>query len=216
MITACNSSGTNSLLRRAGAHDPQAFADLFNRCRERLRRMVRLRMDRRLRGRIDSSMVLGHVFAEASARFAEYLANPPLPFYLWLRQVTGQRLQALHRQYLGAQVWDAGQELSLYRGAMPQANSVSLAAQLLGHASAAAQAAGKAEMQVRLQDALNGMDALDREVLALRHFEEMNNQDTATVLGIDSAAASNHYIRALKRLKEILNGIPGFFDRTGK
>ncbi len=212
MVTACNSSETNRLLRRAHEKDQRALADLFTRNRERLRRMVRLRLDRRLRGRIDSSTVLQEVYVDASQRFAEYMADPSMPFFLWLRLLTGQKIQALHRQHLGAQVWDAGQEVLLYRGALPEANSVSLAAQLLGHISAAGQAAIRADMQIRLQGALNGMDPMDREVLALRHFEELNNNEAAAVLGIDRAAASNHYIRALKRLKEILKSIPGFFD----
>jgi len=211
MATACNSSGTNRLLRRARDKDEQALAELFARSRERLRRMIRLRLDRRLRGRFQSSTVLQMVYEDAAQRFAEYLANPTLPFFLWLRLLAGQRIQALHRQHLGSQVWGEGQEISLYRGALPQANSVSLAAQLFGHMTAAAQASAKAEMQLQLQDALNGMDPTDREVLALRHFEELSNEETALVLDLDPAAASNHFIRALKRLKEILNSVPGFF-----
>jgi len=107
---------------------------------------------------------------------------------------------------------DAGQEVSLHRGALPQASSISLAAQLLGRFTAPSQAAMRAEMQIRLQEALNSMDPLDREVLALRHFEELSNNETAQILGLQKAAASNRYIRALKRLKEILSSLPGFFD----
>jgi RNA polymerase sigma-70 factor (ECF subfamily) len=105
---------------------------------------------------------------------------------------------------------DAGQEVSLYRGALPQASSVSLAAQLLGRLTSPSLAAVRAEMQLRLQEALNSMEPLDREVLALRHFEELSNSETARVLGIQKSAASNRYIRALKRLKEVLSGMPGF------
>ena len=214
MATACNSSGTNRLLRRASNKDEQALAELFARCRERLRRMIRLRLDRRLKGRFQSSTVMQMTFEDAVQRFPDYVANPTLPFFLWLRLLAGQRVQALHRQHLGSQVWDEGQAISLYHGALPQANSVSLAAQLLGHMTAAAQAGAKAEMQLKLQDALNGMDPVDREVLALRHFEELGNDEAALVLGLDPAAASGHFIRALKRLKEILNSVPGFFDHA--
>jgi RNA polymerase sigma-70 factor, ECF subfamily len=115
----------------------------------------------------------------------------------------------LHRQHLGAQMRDAGQEVSLYRGALPQASSVSLAAQLLGRLTSASRAAMRAETQIRVQEALNCMDALDREVLTLRHFEQLTNDETAEVLGIKKSTASNRYIRALKRLKEILAGLPG-------
>ena len=95
---------------------------------------------------------------------------------------------------------------------IPQASSESLAAQLLGRLTSPTQAAIRAEMQLRLQEVLNGMDPLDREVLVLRHFEELSNNETAEVLGIQKSAASNRYVRALKRLKEILSSLPGFFN----
>jgi RNA polymerase sigma-70 factor, ECF subfamily len=213
MVSTLNSSTTNNLLRRASDKDQQALVDLFSRHRERLRRMVRLRLDRRLRGRFDSTTVLQEVFLEASRRLGDYLREPSGEFFLWLRLLTGQKIQELHHQHLSSQAWGAGQEVSLYRGALPTANSVSLAAQLLGQANAISQSAARADQQIRLQDALNQMDPLDREVLALRHFEELTNDQTAAVLGIDVGEASNHYVRALKRLKMILNTIPGFFKK---
>ena len=107
---------------------------------------------------------------------------------------------------------DAGQEVSLYRGALPQASSISLAAQLMGRLTSASHAAIRAETQIRLQEVLNGMDPMDREILALRHFEMLSNGETAQILGIKKSAASNRYIRALKRLKEIVAGIPGLME----
>ena len=103
----------------------------------------------------------------------------------------------------------AGQEVSLHRGALPQASSASLAAQLLGRLTSASRAADRAETQLRVQDALNGMDPTDREVLALRHFEQLSNDEVAVVLGLSKTAASNRYVRALKRMKEVLAGTPG-------
>jgi RNA polymerase sigma-70 factor, ECF subfamily len=202
----------SDLLRRAGAGDQAALADLFAHYREQLRRMVRLRLDRRLQGRVDPSDVLQEAFLDVAKRAPEYAANPTMPLYLWLRFLTGQRLLALHRQHLGTQMRDAGQEVSLYRGALPQATSASLAAQLLGRLTSPTQAAMRAEMQLRLQEALNSMEAIDREILTLRHFEELNNNEVAEVLGLQKAAASNRYIRALKRLKDVLSSMPGFFD----
>jgi RNA polymerase sigma-70 factor (ECF subfamily) len=207
-----DSSDTDALLRRLGDGDARAVAELFTRYRDRLKRMVRLRMDRRLQGRIDPSDVLQEAFLDVAKRSAEYAANPTMPPYLWLRFLTGQRLLALHRQHLGAKMRDAGQEVSLYRGALPQASSISLAAQLLGRLTSPTQAAVRAEMQIKLQEALNSMDPLDREVLTLRHFEDLSNNETAQVLGIQKAAASNRYIRALKRLKDILSSMPGFLE----
>jgi RNA polymerase sigma-70 factor (ECF subfamily) len=211
MSRTLNSTTTHRLLGRVSGQDEQALPELFRRHRERLRKMVRLRRDRHLGGRLDSTAVLQQLYLDVSRHIDEYLAEPSQSFFLWLRSVASQCLQALHRQHLGAQ-WDAGQELSLYRGAMPPVHSASLAAQLLGD-RVANQAATRAEMLLRLQVALNGMDPLDREILALCHFEELTNDEAAAVLGIDRAAASQHYVRALKRLREILSGIPGFFER---
>jgi RNA polymerase sigma-70 factor (ECF subfamily) len=199
-------------LRRLAAGDQQALADLFARYRDRLRRMVKLRLDRRLQGRVDASDVLQEAYLDVASRAAEYAARPTMPFFLWLRFLTGQRLLMVHRQHLGTRMRDAGQEVSLYRGALPQASSVSLAAQLLGRMTSPSLAAVRAEMQLKLQEALNSMDPIDREVLTLRHFEELSNSETASVLGLQKAAASNRYIRALKRLKEVLSTMPGFFE----
>jgi RNA polymerase sigma-70 factor (ECF subfamily) len=213
-ITMTNESGEiDALLARVKEGDQGALAALFARYRDRLRRMVRLRLDRRLQGRLDPSDVLQEAYLDVARRAPEYAAKPDMPVFLWLRFLTAQRLLALHRQHLGAQMRDAGQEVSLYRGALPLASSVSLAAQLLGRFTSVSEAAARAELQVCLQTVLNGMDPLDREVLALRHFEELTNTETAEVLGIRKSAASNRYIRALKRLKDILSGMPGFFDR---
>ena len=156
--------------------------------------------------------MLQEAYLDFAKRLPEYLADQKVPFFLWLRGLAGQRLVDLHRTHLGAQMRDAGQEVSLYRGALPAASSVSLANQLLGRLTSPTQAAVRAEMQVRLQEALNAMEPLDREILVLRHFEELSNNETAEVLGIQSAAASKRYMRALVRLKEILTAIPGFFE----
>ena len=203
----------DDLLSRAAGGDSRAQGELFARYRDRLRLMIRLRLDRRVQGRLDPSDVLQEAYLDYARRLPEYLSNPPGPFYLWLRFLTGQRLIDLHRQHLGAKMRDAGQEVSLYRGALPHASSVSLAAQLLGRLTSASQAAIRAETQIRVQEALNSMDPLDREVLTLRHFELLNNEETAQVLGIKKTAASNRYVRALKRLKDLLAGIPGLDER---
>jgi RNA polymerase sigma-70 factor (ECF subfamily) len=202
----------DDLLRRAKAGDEGALGELFARHRRQLRRMIHLRLDRRLAGRLDPSDVLQEAYLDLAKRFPEYVANPELPFYTWLRALTGQKLTDLHRHHLGAKMRNAGQEVSLYRGALPPVSSASLANQLLGRLTSPTQAAIRAEMQIRLQEALNSMDSLDREVLVLRHFEELGNSETAAVLGIQQSAASRRYTRALQRLRDILDSIPGFFD----
>jgi RNA polymerase sigma-70 factor (ECF subfamily) len=202
-----DTSDTESgLLRRIAAGDERALVDLFARHRDRLRRMVRLRLDRRLQGRVDPSDVLQEAHIEVLRRAGDYVRAPSMPAFLWLRLIAGERLLHAHRRHLGAQIRDAGQEIALHQGAFPQATSVSLAALLLGRLTSPT----RAEMQVRLQTVLNQMDPVDREVLTLRHFEELSNAETARVLGLEKTAASNRYVRALKRLKEVLATMPGF------
>jgi len=152
-------------------------------------------------------------FQQVATQFPEYARESSLPVFLWLREMTGRVLRCVHRAQLGSRYGSDDQEVSLHRGALPPADSVSLAAQLLGRFVSAGDEAERAERQFRLQEALNGMDARDREILALRHFEEMDTAEVATVLGISRSEASNAYVRALKRLKDILSRMPGFFDR---
>jgi RNA polymerase sigma-70 factor (ECF subfamily) len=132
-----------------------------------------------------------------------------LPLFLWLRLIVGERLTRLHRQHLGTKMRDAGRQVSLYPGALPAASSMALAAQLLGKQTSPSEAAVRAERLLRLQQALNTLDPLDREILSLRHFEELTRRETAQVLGIEEAAAGKRYLRALKRLKDILAALPG-------
>jgi RNA polymerase sigma-70 factor (ECF subfamily) len=115
----------------------------------------------------------------------------------------------VHRQHLGAEMRDVAREVSLYRGALPAATSAALAAQLLGRDTRPSEAAVRAERSIRLQEALNSMDPLDREVLALRHFEQLSNAEAARVLGLQEGAAAKRYVRALKRLRLILDARPG-------
>jgi RNA polymerase sigma-70 factor (ECF subfamily) len=126
--------------------------------------------------------------------------------------LTGRKLLALHRHHLGTHMRAAGREVSLRGAALPQASSASLAAQLLGRQATPSQEAARAELQRRIEAVLNGMDDLDREILALRHFEQLSNAEAAEVLGISQAAASNRFIRALKRLRAILTAMPGVAD----
>jgi RNA polymerase sigma-70 factor (ECF subfamily) len=177
--------------------------------------MVALRLDPRLHGRIDPSDVIQETYLEASARLAEYMQKPTMPFFLWLRFLAGQKLVTLHRHHLGRQMRDASREVSLYRGRLPGTTSAALAAQLLGHETRPSEAAVRAELKIRLQEALNSMDPLDREVLALRHFEQLSWAETAHTMGISEGAASKRYIRALGRLKTILSDLPGGLEALG-
>ena len=210
------SSETNRLLQQAADGDNASWAALLERHQERLRRMVAFRLDTRLQGRIDPEDVLQEVYLAAFRGLADYLRQPAVPFFLWLRGIAGNKLLELHRHHLGTPMRDARREVSLHRGSLPGTSSAALAAHLLGRSSRPSEAAMRAEAKLRLQEALNLMDPLDREVLALRHFEQLSNAEAAQVLGVREAAASNRFMRALKRLKKILLSVPGWPDaRSG-
>src|SRR5262245_20951297 len=204
-----DSSETLRRIGQAAGGDPALLGALLQQHRDRLRRLVASRLDQRLQSRIDPSDVLQEAFLEASARLPEYVRAPTTPFFLWLRLITGQRLQIFHRRHLGAQARDAGREISLARRAMPEATSAALAAQLLGRDTRVSEVVARAERKLRLQEALNDMDPLDREILALRHTERLTNAEAGQVMGISEAAAGQRHFRALKKLKAILAGQPG-------
>src|SRR5262245_53016389 len=204
-----NSSDSVNLIERARAGDREALSALFARHRDRLRRMVEMRLDTRIQARIDASDVVQDAYVEIVERLEEYLRDPKLPLFLWLRLVVGERLMKLHRRHLGSQMRDARREVSLYRGALPAASSAALAAQLLGRHTSPTQAAIRAERILRVQDALNALDPVDREILSLRHFEELTAAEAAQVIGIEESAAAKRYFRALKRLKDLLATMPG-------
>jgi RNA polymerase sigma-70 factor (ECF subfamily) len=174
--------------------------------------MVRWRLDRRLSARIDPSDVLQEVYIDAVQRVSGYLDKPSMPVSFWLRLLTGRRLLELHRQHLGAQMRDASLEISLEYGHWPLANPDCLAAYLTGSLTSPSQAAMRAEKEARLVNALTRMDAIDREVLVLRHFDELTNDEVAELFGIRKAAASHRYVRALERLRELLSGMTDFFQ----
>lgn len=200
------------LLQRAARGDSNAMSTLFQQHRERLKRMVALRLDRRLQKRVDASDVVQEALISASNRLGEYAADPKMDFFLWLRWITGEKLINVHQHHLGTKKRDVSQEVSIYRRPMPEACSVSLAQQLLGQLTSPTKAVARAEMQLLVQDVLNSMDPIDREILVLRNFEQMSTTETAEALGIKRSTASKRYISALKRLKQTLSKIPGLSD----
>jgi RNA polymerase sigma-70 factor, ECF subfamily len=199
------------LIANAQAGDRAAAARLFDRHRGRLRKMMEVRLDRRLQSRVDPSDIVQEVYIEMARSIPQYQPQPQVPFYFWLRALACGKLSSIHRQHLGTQKRMPQLEVPLHRGALPHASSASLAQQILGTTTSPTQFAQRAELQVKLQDALNEMDPLDREILVLRHFEELANTEIAKLLGIEKAAASKRYLRALRRLREVLSGINGLF-----
>jgi len=193
--------------------DENKVAQVFSVYEEKLRRMIRFRLDRRLYGRVDTADVLQDVWIESSRRIADYNSNPIVPLCVWLRQIAWQIIIDLHRRHLRAQKRSIYQEVSL---ASPGGTSISIAALLVGNLTSPSQAVIREERLVKLREALESMDEVDREVLALRHFEELSNSEVAEVLGLQKTAASNRYVRALKRLKMILEEMPDIMEIPGE
>ena len=200
---------TAELLERAAQGDREALDELFRMHRERLLLMVRMRLHPRMRGRVDASDVIQEAQLEAFERLKDYLVKRPMAFFLWLRFLTGQKVTQLHRHHLGAQRRDPRREVRLQQGPMPEASSITLAHQLMGNLTAPSRAAIRAEFRARLDEALKLMDPLDREVLSLRHFEQLSNAEVAVELGLKESAASKRYIRGIRKFKEILGELPG-------
>ena len=169
------------LLRLAADGDQAALMTLFSAHRIRLKRMIQLRLSRRVEGRVDASDVLQEAFLEASRSLADYARGPVLPFFLWLRHLTALKLSEVHRRHLGTKRRDADREVTLHRGGMPMVDSASLAAQLLGSITSPSCAVIKAETRLLVQEVLYSMDPVDREVLALRHFEQLSTSEVVQV-----------------------------------
>lgn len=198
-----------SLVEQAVRGDSQAWKRLMNDHWPRLRRMVALRMDPRVQGRVDPSDVVQESFIDAARRLPEYAKNPTMPFFVWLRWLAGQRLMEQHRRHLGAQARDASREVSLYHGAFPEATAADLAVNVMGEFSTPSHEAIRFEQIKRLQEALESLEPIDREILVLRHFEQLSNGEAAEVLHLEKSTASKRYTRAILRLKDVLVAMPG-------
>lgn len=188
-----------------------AVAELFSDFQPRLERMVEFRLDRRLRGRVDSSDIIQESYIEVARRIGDYTSNPTVAFYVWVRQITWQTLVSVHRRHLG-QKRHPGMEVRLAR---KDANGTaySIADALIAQLTSPSSAAQRAEEYDQMREALAKMEETDREVLALRHFEQLGNNEVAEILKISRTAASNRYVRAIKRLGDVLAMIPDFQER---
>lgn len=207
-MTDSTTLSDDDLVARMSKGDERAMMELLDRHRPRLRRMVQLRMNQQLQGRIDASDVVQDAYVDVSRLLADYLSDPNMPFFLWLRHITQERLIDAHRKHLGAQKRDARLEVAIPKDNGSMVDSASLARHLLGGLTSPSHAAVRAEMQARVHDALNELDSVDREILALRHFEQMNNAETAATLNMNRSTASTRYLRALKRIRDLLADFP--------
>jgi RNA polymerase sigma-70 factor (ECF subfamily) len=166
-------------------------------------------MDTRLRGRIDAADVVQEAFVAASANCEVYFRERSVPLFLWLRGIVSNKLLELHRHHLGARMRDAKRERTIEAPRAWDDTTAVLCAHLTGHLTSPSMAVRRDEIKTRLAAALDKMDATDREVLTLRHFEQLTNAEAAQVVGIQERAAAKRYLRALERLKRILSDLPG-------
>lgn len=194
------------LITLARSGDEPALASLFERYRERLRNMINLRMDARIRSRCDASDVLQDAYVELSRRMPEFVESEQLPFFLWLRRIAYGRLAKMHRRHLGTLMRTAEREVSMHLAAAPEVSSVFLASQLAGHCTSAHHNLVQVEVEIKLRNTIDAMDPNDREILVLRHFEELSTEETATLLGLSRSGVLKRYTRALRRLSEAIKG----------
>jgi RNA polymerase sigma-70 factor (ECF subfamily) len=194
-----DSPETEALLRQIRAGDRQAFEQLFARHQAYVRRLVELRLDPRLRSRLDPSDVVQEAHLEALSRLDAYLRRPVLPFRLWLRQIAFDRALKARRHHLGATRRSLDREVPL-----PEQSSVVLARQLLAGDSTPSRQLSHRELARRLRQAVTQLPPADRDIVLMRHFEGLSNQEVACLLGIDPAAASKRHGRAMLRLHRIL------------
>ncbi|TWU39780.1 sigma-70 family RNA polymerase sigma factor [Novipirellula artificiosorum] len=195
---------TDELSRRLSRGDRHALADLFTLYRDRLEQMLHFRVPAQLAGRLDIDDLLQESYLAAAKRIAAFEHSGEHSPLVWLRLITLQTLTDQCRRHLAAQRRDAGRELSIHaRMTIPGATSASMASLLIGQWTSPSGVVMRAEAIQQLEDAIDSMEPIDREILALRHFEMLNNKETAAVLGITTDAASIRYVRAIRRLKEI-------------
>ena len=200
-------TGNDNVLERLRRGDKQALAELFGQHRDRLWHIVNLRLDERLKGRVDADDILQEVYLDAADRISHFINEHSGSFFVWLRLIATQTMANVRRRHVNAQRRDVRREVSMFSAHQPA--STSLALQLLGRLTTPSRAAMREETARQLEAAVEKMPATDREVLTLRHLEELTNKEVAEVLGIQTKAASIRYVRALKRLKEIVEEIPG-------
>jgi RNA polymerase sigma-70 factor (ECF subfamily) len=193
---------TERLLNRAAAGDDAARGALLVRHRDRLRRMVAVRLDPRLAARVDPSDVVQETLAEADRRLNDYLVAQPLPFYPWLRQLASERLGAEYRRHVRAARRSVGREEHPVE--LPEGSIVALADRLMDRGTGPSEAARREEQRERVRRALAQLPPPEREVLALRYLEELSAREVAAVLGVGEEAAKKRALRALRRLQELL------------
>lgn len=205
---------TRQLLDRVAGDDPAAEGRLWACYREPLRRVIGCRLDRGLGRRVDASDVVQEVMLKASGRLAGYLKDPSMPFHLWLRQIARDHVIDAHRKHRVAASRSVDRERSLAASAFADRSSLDLAGQLRDPNLTPAASALRRELERRFRDALDDLDEDDREIILLRHFEQLSNGEAARALGLSEPAAGMRHLRALRRLRAVLGESPSLGGRS--
>jgi RNA polymerase sigma-70 factor (ECF subfamily) len=195
---------TQELLTKAKQGEPAAVDQLLARHREPVRRMIDMRLDRAIARRVDASDIAQEVLLEASRRLRDYLRQPDLPFHLWLRHIARDHLIDAHRRHRVAKRRTVDRERPIQSGPSDR-SSVELIAELIDRELTPATAALRKELQNRFQSVLADLDEDDREIILMRHFEQLSNQEVAAALGLTEPAASMRHLRALRKMRELLD-----------
>jgi RNA polymerase sigma-70 factor (ECF subfamily) len=203
-----NSEETQQLLHDAGEGNSDAVNRLMERHRRALRQMVEMRLDRAVAGRVDASDVVQEVLLEAHRRLNDFIANPAMPFHLWLRQLARDQMIDMHRRHRGAKRRSVDREQRLHAPAFADRSSMELASLLKDQELTPAAATIRKELERRFLAALEQLGDDDREMILMRHYEHLGNSEAATALGLTPAAAGMRYLRALRRLRVILGEHP--------
>ena len=193
-------------MQRAIDGDSTALGQLFETYEPRLRRMVAFRLDERLRGRIDAADVVQECFANLLTKLDVFLGKEDMSLFVWLHLEMGKHLHTIHRRHLTAQARDVRAEVPLVVHGAPGASSFALASAILNHRTPS-RVAMKDEQRRRLLEAVEGMKALDREILMLRSFEQLSNREVAQLLELTESGATLRYVRALERLRATLGDL---------
>jgi RNA polymerase sigma-70 factor (ECF subfamily) len=212
-------SETEDLLHRIVQADPWAVDELWERHRPALRRMIALRLDEALSRRVDASDVVQDVLIRANQRLPDYLRNPSMPFHFWLRQIATDQIIDVYRRHRrsGKRSLDRERPLTAERapGLADDRSSLDLAAQLRDPSPTPAAEAIRHELERRFHEALSRLDDDDREIILLRHFEQLSNGEAARALGLSDPAAGMRHLRALRRLRALLADVPSAIGRGG-
>jgi RNA polymerase sigma-70 factor, ECF subfamily len=199
------SDQTDALLVAAKQGDGKAVNRLLEKHRGPVKRLVQLRLDRKVQKRVDVSDVVQDVMVEASGRLQKYLDDPVMAFHLWLRQIAWDHIIDTYRRHRvsAKRNMDREQPMSVPGG--NDQSTIELAAQLCDPAMTPAAAAAQKEISKRVEAAIEQLNEQDREVIMMRHYEHLSNLEIAEVMKLNPPAASMRYLRAIRRLRQLLD-----------